>query len=98
MPMIDFALVKRAAQPKLLGLLMTWAPTGRQQGQEWVLTNPRRSDSRLGSFKINLRTGRWADFATGDKGGDVISLLAYLKGISQSEAARLLAHELGLEP
>jgi hypothetical protein len=63
-----------------------------------VALNPRRQDSHPGSFKVNLRTGRWADFATGDKGGDVISLLAYLKGISQSEAARHLACELEVEP
>jgi hypothetical protein len=35
-------------------------------------------DQNPGSFSINVRTGRWADFATGDKGGDVISLAAYL--------------------
>ena len=56
--------------------------------------NPLRDDSRPGSFKVNLCTGRWADFATGDKGGDAISLLAYLRGLSQGEAARLLAREL----
>ena len=56
--------------------------------------NPHRRDRTTGSFKINLRTGRWADFATGDKGGDVISLAAFLWGVSQREAARRLAREL----
>ena len=64
------------------------------EGNEWVALNPRRPDRSLGSFKVNLHTGHWADFATGDKGGDAISLLAYLRGVSQSEAARLLAREL----
>ena len=36
--------------------------------------NPRRADRHLGSFQINVRTGKWADFATGDRGGDLISL------------------------
>jgi hypothetical protein len=52
----------------------------------------RRSQSaarRLGSFKINRYNGRWADFATGDKGGDPISLVAYLADISQGGAARM---------
>jgi len=40
------------------------------------------------------RAGAWADFATGDKGGDIVSLLAYLQGVSQSEAARRLRREL----
>ena len=38
---------------------------------------PRRADHRKGSFKINLTTGRWSDFATGDAGGDLVSLAAY---------------------
>ena len=44
--------------------------------------NPTRPDRRAGSFKVNLRTGRWADFATGDKGGDAVSLAAYLSGFA----------------
>jgi len=94
MPLIDFAALNRAAQPRLCSLLPRWLPQGNQQGAEWVALNPVRDDGRPGSFKVNLRTGRWADFATGDKGGDAISLLAYLRGLSQAAAARLLAREL----
>jgi hypothetical protein len=61
------------------------------------LDHSRRGDRHLGSFKINRYNGRWADFATGDKGGDPISLVAYLANVSQAEAARLLAGMLGLE-
>ena len=72
-------------------------PGGKRVGSEYVALNPRREDRRPGSFKINLRTGRWADFAVDAKGGDVVSLCAYLEGIKQSEAARRLARMLGLE-
>lgn len=82
----------------LPALLARWLPDGRQIGGEWIARNPRRADRSPGSFKVNLRTGRWADFATGDKGGDVISLAAYLAGIGQAEAARELARALGTEP
>ena len=44
----------------------------------YVALNPTRNDRRPGSFKINIRTGRWCDFATGDRGGDPVSLVAYL--------------------
>jgi hypothetical protein len=92
-----FSVIAQAAiaSPELVSTLL---PYGRREGCEWVALNPRRRDSRPGSFKINLRSGRWADFATGDKGGDLISLVAYLKAVSQSEAARLLARELGIRP
>ncbi len=93
---IDFAQINRQAMAVLPRVLARWLPDGRTEGQEYVARNPRRMDQRLGSFKINLRTGRWADFATGDRGGDVVSLAAYLAGIRQSEAARRLAAMLGV--
>jgi hypothetical protein len=43
------------------------------------------------------RIGMWADFSTGDEGGDVISLAAYLFELSQAEAARMIAHTLGVD-
>jgi hypothetical protein len=97
-PHVNYKLVSAAALPRLNGLLSRWLPSGRRIGAEWVACNPIRNDHAPGSFKINIRTGRWADFATGDKGGDVVSLLAYLRGTSQSEAARLLARELEVQP
>ena len=41
-------------------------------------------------------TGKWADFATGDKGAGVVSLAAYLAGTGQAEAARNLIEMLGV--
>lgn len=93
---IDFDAINTAALNDLPALLARWLPGGRIDGDEWVALNPRRADRRLGSFKINLRTGRWADFATADGGGDVVSLAAYLAGCGQAEAARRLAAMLGI--
>lgn len=95
--MIDFDHINRAALVVLPALLDRWVPGGRREGREYVARNPKRNDRKLGSFRINLTTGRWADFATGDAGGDVISLAAYLAGSSQSEAARALADMLRIE-
>lgn len=62
-------------------------PYGMREGREWVALNPTRDDNNTGSFRINITTGKWADFATGDAGGDIVSLHAYLRGISQYDAA-----------
>jgi hypothetical protein len=78
-------------------LVPAWLPDGRAEGHEWSATNPRRADAHPGSFKINMRTGAWADFATEDKGGDLVSLAAYLRGCGQGEAAKALAAELGID-
>ena len=93
---LDFATVNTAALRALPDLLARWLPDGRAQGVEWVARNPRRDDRSPGSFKVNLRTGRWADFATGDRGGDPVSLAAYLHGLRPIEAGRRLAAMLGL--
>ncbi len=78
-------------------LVPNWLPDGQRVGSEWIARNPKRNDRRLGSFKINLKSGRWADFATGDSGGDLISLYAYLHGLGQSEAAIRVAREIGYD-
>ena len=93
---IDFAEINAAALAVLPTLVRRWAPGGVVRGSEYVARNPTRADRTAGSFKVNLRTGYWADFATGDKGGDVIDLAAYLSGISLIEAARALAKMLGV--
>ena len=96
MSAVDFSRVNAAALAALPALLDRWLPDGRKQGGEWVARNPKRSDRKAGSFSVNLRTGRWADFATGDKGGDPVSLAAYLHDLRQAEAARRLAEMLGI--
>jgi hypothetical protein len=93
---VRYDLVGSSALRCLPLIVARWLPNGRREGHEWVALNPRRNDRHLGSFKINLRTGQWADFATGDRGGDVISLSAYLHGLSQAVAARKISEMLGL--
>jgi hypothetical protein len=93
---VNFDDVNRAALGRLPDILARWLPGGRIEGREYVVRNPKRGDRRPGSFKVNLDTGRWADWASGDKGGDPISLAAYLAGCSQVHAARRLAAMLGV--
>ncbi|GAB6969252.1 hypothetical protein JCM25156A_32930 [Komagataeibacter kakiaceti JCM 25156] len=96
MERIDFQRINRAALTALPAILSRWLPDGKLTGHEWVARNPRRGDEHPGSFKINMNTGRWADFATGDRGGDPVSLAAYLFNLRQLEAAARLSDMLGL--
>ncbi len=95
-PALNFLAINRAALASLPALLRRWLPDGRLVGREYTARNPRRADRRPGSFRINVNSGRWSDFATGDAGGDVVSLAAYLSGTGQAEAARALADMLGV--
>lgn len=93
---VDFATVNRAALPALRALVERWLPGGRFEGAEYVARNPKRDDRTPGRFKVNVRTGRWADFASGDCGGDPVSLAAFVFGLTQPEAARRLAAAVGV--
>ena len=94
---LDFARINQAALAAFPAVLNRLLPRGKTVGRELVAFNPNRPDRNLGSFKINRHNGKWCDFATGDKGGDLVSLVAYLAGVNQGEAARLLSQMLGIE-
>ncbi|MFM9860606.1 hypothetical protein RUR49_19275 [Pseudoxanthobacter sp. M-2] len=96
MPRLDFLAVNAAALHALPALLARWLPDGRLVGREWTARNPRRDDRRPGSFKVNVTTGAWCDFATSDRGGDPVSLVAFLFSLSQADAARKLADTIGV--
>jgi hypothetical protein len=95
---INFERINRAALASATAVVRGLLPEGRLEGHEYVARNPMRPDKRLGSFKVNVTTGRWADFATGDGGGDLVSLAAFVSGLPQREAAIRLAESLGVSP
>src|SRR6516165_992427 len=92
---IDFEGINAAAVRAYRSVLPRLIPGGKFRGQEYIVKNPRRNDQHAGSFSINIK-GVWKDFATGDGGGDFISLRAFVRGISQADAAREFAEELGV--
>lgn len=67
---IDFDAINRSALAAFPAVLNRLLPRGKTVGREIVALNPRRADRHVGSFKVNRYNGRWADFATGDRGGD----------------------------
>ena len=67
-------------------LLPSWLSSGKWEGDEWSALNPTRSDKNRGSFKVNSKTGEWSDYATGDRGTNLLDLYAYIHSISVSEA------------
>jgi hypothetical protein len=79
------------AQRLLLGsetLVPQWLPGGRRRGHEWVCGD--LSGGEGTSLSVNLLSGRWADFATSDRGGDLIDLYAAIHELTMAEAYREL--------
>ena len=92
---LDFKAVNKAVEPYILAICQRVLPEGYAEGNEYVSRNPNRYDQNLGSFKINLRTGRWADFACDDKGNDIVSLIAYIYSINNLQAANIVTSMIG---
>jgi hypothetical protein len=68
-------------------------PEGRQAGDEWVCGS---LDGEEGSsLSVNMRTGRWKDFAEADDvgGNDLISLAAAIHNYNMGRAKRLCETE-----
>lgn len=93
-----FAEVKRASLQAIDRVLAHWLPNGQRVdgGKEYTAPNPTRADKRAGSLKVNLAKGTWCDFATGDRGGDLIDLVQYLERCEQVAACNRLADFLGV--
>ena len=86
--MIDFQSLASRLLSQARSLLPSWFPAGKMHGHEFCVGDLAGSEGE--SLKINVVTGRWQDFSTGDKGGDLISLYAAMHGIKQSEAVKQL--------
>ncbi|PRA58667.1 DNA/RNA helicase, superfamily II protein [Pseudomonas sp. MYb187] len=95
-----FAQVKVTALQNIDSVLTHWLPNGKRVdgGKEYTAPNPTRNDKHAGSLKISLSKGTWADFATGDKGGDLIDLVRYLEGGTDIDACQKLVDFLRIDP
>lgn len=90
--MIDFERVKQGIinNPSVVA---KYLPNGVKVGSEYRCANIFGGKGE--SFAINLNTGLWSDFATGDSGSSLIDLVALQKGITFKESAEELAKVLG---
>lgn len=87
---LNEALISRG----LLDVLEELFPHGKKNGRYFSLGNVGGDPG--GSLWVYLDDGHWTDSATGDKGGDVISLWAAHRDIRQGEAAKELAQKINL--
>lgn len=96
---IDFAALAATLLDRADRLVPSWLPNGKKNGHEWTCGNLAGEPGRKNwSCRVNLTTGAWGDFATGEKGGDLISLYAAIHGLNNGQAATRLIEELQLGP
>jgi uncharacterized protein (DUF927 family) len=94
---IPFDAINAAALTRLPSLLRDWLPNGKRAGHEWCVGS---IEGEVGeSFKVNMQTGKWAEFnGRGEAGRDVIGLYAakFYRG-DRVQAALDLAGKFGIE-
>ena len=88
---INFERLAQSLLSRIREILPNWLSGGRIVGHEYTCGSIQGGPGD--SCKVNLNTGKWADFASTGKGGDLISLYAAIKGVSQIESAKELSGE-----
>jgi predicted P-loop ATPase len=93
---IDFDAVERALLDGADRLVPDWLPGGKKVGPEWVCADLSGGEGR--SCSVNLVKGYWSDFASGERGKNLLDLYCAVYGKERVDAARELMPELGLAP
>lgn len=95
LPPIRFEALAQALLARAGHLVPAWLQGGHSRGHEYVCGGLGGGAGK--SCSVNLTTGAWADFATGEQGGDLISLYAAMHGMTMGKAAVQVARDEGLE-
>lgn len=95
LPPINFTALADALLRDAENLVPRWLPGGERRGHEYVCGS--LAGGKGSSCSVNLVSGKWADFASDEKGNDLLSLCAAIRGLSQGKAAAEVAREEGLE-
>ena len=82
---IDFDRINQAVLASLKGVVSSWIPGGRFEGDEYVVKNPMRKDDHAGSFKINTSTGNWDDFGDPSDYARINTIIAVSQAIDEGE-------------
>ncbi|MDH6185498.1 VapE domain-containing protein [Polaromonas sp. CG_23.6] len=95
LPPINFAALADALLARADTLVPMWLPGGVQRGHEYVCGSVQGGAGT--SCAVNLTSGKWADFASGEQGKDLVGLYAACHDLSMGKAALQVAREEGLE-
>lgn len=91
---IDFQALASELLTRAGYLLPRWLPGGKFQKNEYICGGVHGEPGR--SLSVNINTGKWADFAGHEKGGDLLSLYCAIYGFKPLDGARELREKLGI--
>src|ERR1039458_4733048 len=76
---VDADTVKRELLHRAESVCRHLLPAGKREGNEWHCGNLRGKPGH--SLKINLSEGVWEDFATGERGSNILELWKQARGV-----------------
>ena len=88
--MVSFQEIKQQYKQCSIEILKRLVGNGKIEGGDYVALNPRRSDKKAGSFRIDIASGKFHDFATGDRGGSILDLAMFVYNCDLLTAAQKL--------
>lgn len=91
---IDFVGLNAALLSRAEQLVEQWLPGGTLAGENYMCAGFDGGKGR--SLGVNVVNGKWGEFSGDERGGDLISLYAAIKGLTMGKAARELMDHLGL--
>lgn len=95
LPPINFTALAEALLARASTLVPMWLPGGAQRGHEYICGS--MSGGTGDSCAVNLTNGKWGDFATDERGNDLVGLYACINDLSMGKAALQVSREEGLE-
>ena len=95
LPPIDFVGLAAALLDRAHVLVQQWLPAGFERAGRWYCGDFDGAEGE--SANVNLVTGQWIDNGgtEDDRGGDLISLYARIRGLNNGQAARELMEMMG---
>lgn len=93
----DFEKIGTIACQRFDTVLNHWLPAGRYEGDTYLARNLKEPAGKHWSISINTDTGQWCDHAAGERGVNLISLIAHLDGLTIGKAAKALALYLSID-
>lgn len=97
LPPIKYAELAAALLRDVRRLVEEWLSGGRFAPGSNEYECGSLSGGKGDSCKVNIKTGLWSDFATGESGRDLVDLYAAIHDLSKGKAAVQVAREYGLE-
>lgn len=91
---VDIRVVREAAS--IERVLEDYGVELKRVGQQLAGCCPVHKGSNPRAFVVNATTGLWHCFGDCARGGDVIALVSLIESVPAPEAARLIAHRLGI--